>query len=300
MYLVKTYNELEASLKEVAALVEDAMDTLLPDENINRIGEQELVKAIRYSSFAKGKRLRPFLTVTSAALFGVSKQTAAQVAAAIEFVHTFSLIHDDLPALDDDDKRRGVPSLHKKFDEATAILAGDAMLAFAFEVLVHPTTHPDSKVRCDLVSALAEAVGTKGMVGGQMIDMLSEKHELSKEEVARMQRMKTGSLFSVSCEAGAILGKAPIQLRTALRAYAHDIGLAFQITDDLLDYESTPNSGRENKSKEKGTYVKLIGVEKARMAARMLSEQAITHLTPFDKKAAPLRELALYLVDRKK
>ncbi len=288
----------KSALDETALLVNDKMEKLLPDLDKGRVGEHRLARAMRYSAMSGGKRLRPFLVMSSAGLFGVSRSAASQVASAVEFIHAYSLIHDDLPALDNDDYRRGKPSCHIEFDEATAILAGDALLTLSFEVVSHPSTHVDSNVRADLALAFAEASGTKGMIGGQMIDLLSEDRELNIEEITRLQRMKTGALFALSCEAGAILGKAPEKMRKALRAYAHDIGLAFQITDDLLDADLA-NDDRQNKSEEKGTYVSIMGVEKARNQARILTEQAANHLNIFDERADMLRELARFVFERK-
>lgn len=300
---------LKDALDDAADLLHQQMDDLLPKANKGRVGEGRLAEAMRYSSLSGGKRLRPFLVITSASLFGVSKRTALQVAAAVEFIHAYSLIHDDLPALDNDDMRRGQPSCHKKFDEATAILAGDALLTFAFEIVSHPATHSDSMVRAELVYALSQASGIRGMIGGQMIDLISERKNLSIEEITRLQRMKTGALFAVSCEAGAILGKAPRNLRNSLRGYAHDIGLAFQITDDLLDAEMDKGAKKEkrknkrqNKSSGKGTYVSAMGVEKARQQAKILSNQAMMHLNVFGHRPEVdiLKELARYMVERER
>jgi farnesyl diphosphate synthase len=233
----------------------------------------------------------------------VSETCSSQVAAAIEFVHCFSLIHDDLPALDDDDERRGQPSLHKQFDEATAILAGDALLTFAFEILSHDTTHHDPLVRIELVNAFAKATGFGGMIGGQMIDLISEERDLNIEQITRLQRMKTGELFQVSCEAGAILGKAPRQLRNALRGYANNIGLVFQITDDLLDATVALNEDgtpRVDKSSEKGTYVSVLGIDKAKQQAQLLTKQAVEYLNVFGKNADCLKDLAFMILDRTK
>jgi farnesyl diphosphate synthase len=296
-------SRLQEELEKVQAMMEEKMDSLLPDEIEGRVGENRLARAMRYSAMAPGKRVRPFLVLESAKLFGVSQSCAAQVAAAIEFVHCFSLIHDDLPALDDDDERRGLPSNHKKFDEATAILAGDALLTYAFEVLAHESTHRDASVRAELVLAFAKATGPNGMIGGQMIDILSEERELNIEQITRLQRMKTGMLFQVSCESGAILGKANRLLRNALRGYANNIGLVFQITDDLLDATIEKNedgSERVNKSEEKGTYLSVMTVEKARKQAEILTQQAIEHLSVFGKNADVLVELAKNILNRAK
>ena len=266
-------------------------------------GEETVLEAMRYSALSGGKRLRPFLTVCSAGLFGVSMQSAIEAASAIEFIHTYSLIHDDLPAMDNDDLRRGKPTCHKAFGEAAAILAGDGLQAYAFQILSSQKTHPDPAVRCELISALAQAAGCWGMVGGQMMDMQAEHKKLSMDEIIRLQRMKTGELFAISCEAGAILGKAPAMMRKLLRAYAHDMGLAFQITDDLLDVEGTHKEAgkgvRKDKIKGKATLVGSMGVARARDHAKTLVEQAISHLSVFDKKADNLRALARFVVERK-
>lgn len=266
-------------------------------------GEAKVIEAMRYSALAGGKRLRPFLTVESAKLFGVNPETAMLTAAAIEFVHTYSLVHDDLPAMDNDDFRRGKPSCHKQFGEAAAILAGDALLTYAFEVLANPRVHPDANVRCELIRSVARAAGVRGMVGGQMMDLDAEHQELTVDEVIRLQRLKTGELFAVSCEAGAILGKSAEPLRARLQRYAHDMGLAFQITDDLLDVEGTRTETGKGVKKDavagKATLVSALGVDRAREQALTLSEQAIEHLSAFDHRAEQLRTLAKFVVTRK-
>lgn len=288
------------ALEEVSAQLYDKIDEVLPDP-ANGVGT--LAEAMRYAALSGGKRLRPFLAVSSAKLFGVSNDAALTVAAAIELVHTYSLIHDDLPAMDDDDLRRGQPATHIKFDEATAILAGDALLTYAFQLLVERDLHPDPSVRCELVRSLSVASGFRGMVGGQMMDLESEGEKLSIDQVIRLQRLKTGELFAVSCEVGAILGKAPSQLRHALKAYAHDLGLAFQIRDDLLDAEGTRDETGKNVNKDanagKATMVSIMGIERAREQCRILAEQAVRHLDPFDKKADNLRKLAEFVITRR-
>lgn len=290
---------LQTAIQDVADSLFDTMNALLPPVVKGRVGEARLAEAMRYAALSKGKRLRPFLLVSSASLFGVCGQAALQAAAAIEFIHTYSLVHDDLPCMDDDDMRRGKPSCHKQFDEATAILAGDGLLALAFEIMADDSTHADSGVRAELVRTVAEAAGPRGLVGGQMMDLMSENKALSTEEITRLQRMKTGALFVTSCEAGAILGKAPRQLRHALRGYANNIGLAFQIRDDLLDARDD-NKGRIDKSANKATLVESLGMEKARMQSRMLCEQAIAHLDVFEaKRTALLKDLAMFMVERK-
>ncbi len=266
-------------------------------------GEEMVLEAMRYSTLSGGKRLRPFLTVCSASLFGVSMESAIEAAAAIEFIHTYSLIHDDLPALDNDDLRRGKPTCHKAFGEATAILAGDGLQAYAFQILANPKTHADPNVRCELIAALAGAAGCWGMVGGQMMDLNAHHKKLSLDEIIRLQRLKTGELFAVSCESGAILGKAPGMMRNLLRAYAHDMGLAFQITDDLLDAEGTRTKMgkgvRKDKIAGKATLVAEMGIDRAREHAKILTSQAVSHLSVFDKKADNLRALAQFVIARK-
>jgi len=266
-------------------------------------GEHTLIKAMRYSALSGGKRLRPFLTVSCANLFGVGRETSLYTAAAIELIHTYSLIHDDLPAMDDDDMRRGKPSCHIEFGEAAAILAGDALLTYAFQVLADERVHADPAVRCELIKTLAMASGYRGMAGGQMMDLEAENVALSIDEIIRLQRLKTGELFAMSCEAGAILGKAARLPRNSLRAYAHDIGLAFQITDDLLDAEGTRAEAgkavKKDKQAGKATLISVLGVERAREQARILANQAIRHLDIFDKKADELRNLAEFVISRK-
>ncbi|HEX3346680.1 MAG TPA: farnesyl diphosphate synthase [Acetobacteraceae bacterium] len=288
-------------MRGAAAEVETAIDDLLP---IPDGAEARLVEAMRYATLGGGKRMRAFLTVQSAALFRVDRRCAARVAAAIEMVHAYSLIHDDLPAMDDDDMRRGKPSTHKAFDEATAILAGDALQTRAFEVLAERDSHSNPEARCELVAALALAAGARGMCGGQMIDMLAEGRELSAPEVVRLQALKTGRLIQVSAEAGAILGRAPLPQRHLLAAYGRDVGAAFQIADDLLDATGTADEVGKATGKDaaagKATLVAILGVERARHQADMLAAQATGHLESFDEPAADLlRQLAAFVVSRR-
>jgi farnesyl diphosphate synthase len=292
-------SDLDKVLHDISESLYQKMDDLLPEAD--QCGQSRLYEAMRYSALSSGKRLRPFLTVTTATLFGVSKSSSLQLAAAIEFLHTYSLIHDDLPAMDNDDYRRGQPSCHIKFDEATAILAGDGLLTLAFEILADRSTHSSNTVRCELISSIARAGGAKGMVGGQMVDLLSENKNMSINEIIHLQRLKTGELFAVSCEGGAILGNASMNLRNLVRGYAHDIGLAFQITDDLLDSEANDNgkNSRTDKSSGKATFVSAMGAEKAKEQAKILADQAIRHLHVFGKKADLLRDLAHYIVERR-
>ena len=316
-------NTLQRALSEVSEKLDVVMNELLPsplamhtkvislhsreeeEEGVNETpsGEAKVMEAMRYSALGGGKRLRPFLTVESAKLFGVNPDAAMMTAAAIEFIHTYSLIHDDLPAMDDDDFRRGKPSCHKQFGEAAAILAGDALLTYAFEVMANPRVHPDAQVRCELIRSIARASGVRGMVGGQMIDLDAEHKALTADEVIRLQRLKTGELFAVSCEVGAILGKAPDAMRARLQRYAHDIGLAFQITDDLLDVEGTRTETGKGVKKDaaagKATMVSVLGLERARDHAQTLAKQAIEHLSAFDHRAESLRALAHYVVSRR-
>ncbi len=265
--------------------------------------EARVYEAMRYSALAPGKRMRPLLVLAGARLFGVARLSALQVAAAVEMVHAYSLIHDDLPAMDNSDLRRGRPTCHKAFDEATAVLAGDGLLTMAFEVLAHPDTHGDPAVRCELVSALATAAGAAGMVGGQMIDLIAERQPLDIGAITRLQRMKTGALIAFACEAGAILGKAGSELRIALRGYAHDLGLAFQIADDLLDVEgSAAETGKPvgaDAAAGKATFVSILGVERARAQAGLLVDQAVAHLDLFEERAELLRQVARFVANRR-
>ena len=265
--------------------------------------EARVYAAMRYSALAPGKRLRPLLVMAGARLFGVARRSALQVAAAIEMVHAYSLIHDDLPAMDNSDLRRGRPTCHKEFDDATAVLAGDGLLTMAFGVLADPDTHGDAGVRCELVAALAQAAGAAGMVGGQMIDLIAEKQPLDIGAITRLQRMKTGALIAFSCEAGAVLAKAPAELRTALRGYAHDLGLAFQIADDLLDVEGSPaDIGKPvgaDAAAGKATFVSILGVDRARAQAELLVRQAVAHLDLFTERAELLRQVARFVVNRR-
>jgi farnesyl diphosphate synthase len=291
---------LQTALTLAAADIEKVLDQLLP--NTDGL-EERLLEAMRYAVLGGGKRLRPFLVVESAKLFAVSGTAALRTAAALEMVHCYSLVHDDLPAMDDDDLRRGRATTHKAFDEATAILAGDALLTRAFEVLAHPATHGDAQVRAELVLALAQAAGAEGMCGGQMIDLEAEKQRLDLGAITRLQRMKTGALISFGVEAGAILGKAAAQLRHALAGYAHDLGLAFQIADDLLDVEGTAadvgKATGKDEARGKATFVSLLGIERARAQADLLARQAAAHLEPFGPAAELLRDVARWVVERK-
>lgn len=287
-------------MAEDSAAVGAVLDTVLP---VSEGPEARLFEAMRYMTLANGKRMRPFLVTAGARMCGGARGGALRVGAAIELIHTYSLIHDDLPAMDDDDLRRGQPSCHIKFDEATAILAGDALQTLAFEIVADPATHPDGDVRSELVRRLAVAAGGNGMVGGQMIDLAVEHAEVDMTTIARMQRLKTGALISFACEAGAVLGGAGEEKRQALLRYAHDLGLAFQIVDDLLDaLGDAADLGKatgKDAAHGKATFVSLLGIEEAQRRARMLCRQAVAHLEIFGEGAAHLRDLARFVVERR-
>ncbi len=291
----------ETSLKTVAANIDSMLDRLLPLETARA---RRVVEAMRYSSLGQGKRLRPFFVTESARLLGAERHHALRTGAALECVHCYSLVHDDLPAMDDDDLRRGKPTCHKAYDEATAILAGDGLLTLAFEVLGHAETHPDAGVRIELVLELAKASGYAGMVGGQMLDLEAEakgSHDL--DQIIALQSMKTGALFRFSCEAGAILAQQDGPVRAALRSYADAVGLAFQIADDVLDVESTPETlgkaTQKDRNAGKATFIDLYGLDGAKVRARELVANACASLDRFGPKADVLREAARFIVDRK-
>lgn len=291
---------LKQALAATSSVLERKMEPLL---EVPEGPEARVVEAMRYAFFSGGKRLRPFLVLASAELFGVDKQNAIRVAAAVECVHCYSLVHDDLPAMDDDDLRRGKPTVHKAFDEATAILAGDALMTLAFELLADEKTHADHRVRLNLITALAKASGHHGMVGGQMIDLSANDHDLGEAEIYRLQQMKTGALISFSAEAGAIMGHASPKALSSLQGYARDLGLAFQIADDLLDVEGSPEEVGKATQKDaeagKATLVSIMGVERAKHQAEILANQAIEHLSDFDDKAALLRAVAHFAIFRR-
>jgi len=291
--------DVPAALAEHAATVEQAIDALLPLPDGH---ERRLMEAMRYATLGGGKRLRGFLVMEVSALFSVARASAARVAASVEMMHAYSLAHDDLPSMDDDDLRRGQPSTHRRFDEATAILAGDALQARAFELLADADTHSDPLARCELVAALGLASGSRGMAGGQMIDMATEGQTLTHDEVTRLQALKTGRLIQYSAEAGAILGRAAGPLRAHVAAYGRDLGAAFQIADDVLDAVGTTEGIGKTAGKDeaagKATVVALLGVERARAQAAMLASQARRHLAAFDGRADRLRALVDYVVSR--
>ena len=272
------------------------------EQLLSESASPRLLSAMRYAALGAGKRLRPFLVIESARLFNVPPASALRVGAALECVHCYSLVHDDLPAMDDDDLRRGKPTVHRKFDEATAILAGDSLLTLAFEILAHGDTHADAGVRSALVLELAKASGKDGMAGGQMLDIEAEAETSAPlEHIIRIQAHKTGALFRFACEAGAIMAGVD---RAPLRRYADDIGLAFQITDDLLDLESTPQqlgkATQKDAGKGKATIASLMGRDAAQLKAQELAGSAIAALAPYGSAADTLRAAARFIVSRKK
>jgi farnesyl diphosphate synthase len=295
-----THAAIDPALKESAAFIEDALIEALPEPE----GPQaRLFEAMRYATLAGGKRIRAFLVMQSGRQFGVDRRALSRAAAAVECVHAYSLVHDDLPAMDDDDLRRGKPTTHKQFDEATAILAGDALLTHAFTLLAAQETHPDPHVRCELVARLAQASGSNGMVGGQMMDIDAKGELTDIGQITRLQRLKTGALISFAVDAGAIMGKASATARHALSNYAQELGLAYQIADDLLDVEGDPVQMGKAAGKDlragKATFVTILGPERARAQAQLLADQAAAHLEVFDEKADLLRGLAAYVVNRR-
>lgn len=291
---------IDSAMEGCALEVADALDRLVPSPEGP---EARVFEAMRYALMAGGKRFRPFLVRESAKLFDVHEEAALRTGVAVECIHTYSLVHDDLPCMDDDDLRRGKPTVHKAFDEATAVLAGDALQSLAFELIADEATHEDARVRCELTRRLARAIGGHGMVGGQMIDLGSEGQPLEMNAITRLQQLKTGALIAFSCEAGGVLGHASPAALHALHAYAHDMGLAFQIADDLLDVEGNSADLGKTPGKDeaagKATFVSILGPERARSQAGMLAEQAVRHLDLFDQKADLLREAAVFVINRR-
>ncbi len=293
--------DFEADLKDVAATVDRELEALLGPGGGDTPRLQE---AMRYAVIGGGKRLRPYLVVASAELFDVPVATACRTGAALECLHCYSLVHDDLPAMDDDDLRRGRPTVHKAFDEATAILAGDALLTFAFEILSEPPTHRDPAVRAHLVSRLARAAGAQGMVEGQMRDLMAERRELQEAEILDLQGLKTGALFSFACEAGAILGLAPEDDHIRLARFGATLGLAFQIADDLLDEEATAEelgkATAKDRERGKATLPALIGLDEARSRLDAAVAAARSLLEPYGERAARLSAALEFTASRKK
>lgn len=290
---------IERPLAEVACQIDCLFDQLLtvPDDPSGR-----LLEAMRYAAIGGGKRLRPLLACASADLFGVPRSMSLRAGLAVECIHIHSLIHDDLPCMDDDDLRRGKATVHLAFDEATAVLAGDALLAMAFEILCDPETHPSGEVRAELARDLAHAAGAYGMAGGQMLDLLPAGDGADMDSIGRLQRLKTGAIIGWAVEAGATLGRSSSELCTSLRGYAQNLGLAFQIADDILDASGQEaNVGKrvgKDAAQGRENFVTLLGVERARLQAAILVEQAIDHLRPFGQQAGLLAAIARFAIDR--
>ncbi len=291
---------LDDAMATIADAIDRQFDLLLtiPDDQRAR-----LYQAMRHSAIGGGKRMRPLIVKASCDLFNVSFESAVRTGLAVECIHVYSLIHDDLPAMDNDDLRRGKPTVHRAFDEATAILAGDCLHDLAFSVLVDERTHPDPFARCDLIRALALSSGPAGMAGGQMMDLMAETTRFDLPTVTRMQQLKTGALIAFCAEAGAILARVPEDKRVGLRGYAHDLGLAFQIADDLLDVggdaDVTGKAVGKDAAAGKATFVSLIGLEQAREQAQLLVEQAKSHLHSFGSEADLLRDIADFAISRR-
>lgn len=290
---------LTEAMEDIASDMDRMFDLLLPLPDDPR---RRLYEAMRHAAIGGGKRMRPLLVLASSGLFHVDRQAAMRVGAAIECIHVYSLVHDDLPCMDDDDMRRGKPTVHRAFDEATAVLAGDSLHALAFEVLADEATSADPFVRSELVLELARASGAAGMAGGQMMDLEAEDATFDLHTVTRLQQLKTGALIAFSVEAGAILARVPPEGRTALHGYARDLGLAFQIADDILDVEGDAviagKALQKDEAAGKATFLSLLGLDRARAQASMLVEQAIAHLHHFGAEADLLRAIARYTIER--
>ena len=287
------------AFERVQSDIDSAFDAFLPVPDDSRA---RLVEAMRYAAIGAGKRMRPLLLVATSELFGVNRNAALNAGCAVEAIHAYSLIHDALPCMDDDAMRHGKPSVHKAFDDATAVLAGDCLHAQAFDILTQLDTSADPFVRSELVATLARASGHDGMAGGQMMDIVSQEENYDLRQITRLQQLKTGALLAASVEMGAVLGRVPPEGRAHLRAYARDIGLAFQIADDLLDVEGDEAKAgkalRKDEEQGKQTFVTLMGVEQARAQATMLVEQAGRHLSSYGEDARLLVELADFVVKR--
>lgn len=290
---------IDRPLAQIAAEIDELFERVLvvPSDLSAR-----LLYAMRHAAIGGGKRLRPLLACASADLFSVPRERSLRAGLAVECIHVHSLIHDDLPCMDDDDLRRGKPTVHVAYDEATAVLAGDSLLALAFEVLCNPETHPNGDIRSELARDLAHAAGAFGMAGGQMLDLLPMQPPVDMEKIARLQRLKTGAIIGWSVESGAVLGGGSTDQRLSLRGYAQNLGLAFQIADDLLDVSGDPSSVgkrlRKDEAQGKETFVTLLGEERARRQAEILVEQAIEHLHAFGASADLLASIARFAISR--
>jgi len=293
--------DFERRLKEVADKLTVALDQLIPPAGGP---EADLMRAMRHAALANGKRMRPFYVLEAGRMFDAPEKSLLRAAAALECVHTYSLVHDDLPCMDDDSLRRGQPTVHVAFDEATAVLAGDALLTLAFGILADEDTHDDPQVRIDLVAGLSDAAGAVGMVGGQMIDMLGAEMPRDLNTITRMQRLKTGALITYSTEAAAIIGKASPGERQALAGFSHDLGLAYQIADDILDatgQESmTGKAVRKDAGAGKANFVTLLGLDGARERVRLLAAQARDHLAIFHNRADILLQSVDFVLGRER
>ncbi|KCZ47925.1 MULTISPECIES: polyprenyl synthetase family protein [unclassified Hyphomonas] len=291
--------DFDLRLKEVADKVTVALDQLIPPASGP---EADLMRAMRHAALANGKRMRPFFLLEAGAMFDAPEKSLLRAAAALECVHCYSLVHDDLPCMDDDDFRRGQPTVHKAFDEATAVLAGDALLTLAFKILASRETHPDAEVRAMLIERLADSSGARGMVGGQMIDMLESDSPRDLNTITRMQRLKTGALISYATEAAGIIGHAREHERSALAGFSNDLGLAYQIADDLLDAtgdeETVGKALAKDEDAGKANFVTILGIDGARQRVQLLAEQAKEHLAIFREKANILLQSVDFVLDR--
>ncbi len=285
-----------------ARLVETRLTHILSDSQALPVAPDRLANAMRHGALDGGKRFRPFLMIESATLFGVPEEDVLNAAAALECVHCYSLIHDDLPAMDDDDLRRGRPTVHVAFDEATAILAGDSLLTLAFEILAHPETHSDAGVRSELVLALSRASGWQGMAGGQMLDLAAEGKSQSVSEISRIHALKTAALIACACEMGTILAKAGPDARASMRTFGEALGLAFQLTDDVLDIEGDAQEVGKAIGKDaeagKATLVGMLGLDEAKRRIESLEKEAINALAPFGTASQTLADAARFVTRR--
>jgi len=291
--------ELKAESAHVRAEVDNFFAKLLAPTADNR---ERLYEAMRYAAIGGGKRLRPLLTIASSRLFAIDPRRALRVGCAIEAIHVYSLIHDDLPCMDNADLRRGKLTVHKAFGEAEAVLAGDSLHALAFDILAHPSTHDDPFVRNELVLELARAAGPSGMAGGQMMDLVAEGAQLDLAAITRLQQLKTGALIEYAVEAGCIMARLPAEARRPYRGYARNIGLAFQIADDLIDHSGDEAAAckptRKDAHAGKATFVSLLGEERARQQAGFLVDQAVQHLASHGSEADLLRAIARFAIER--